>query len=227
MTERDKIFARIREALQAGGGEPGPHARPVATAQRAGEPRSWLPRVDAAPEAQLETFVRNAVDLKATFHRVAGVQGAVALLNRLAAEEGWKQVASHRGQLPDRVTGSLSVPVLFTDNGYDPAALEQCEAGITACDALVAQTGSVLLTSTSAGGRALSALPPHHIVLATPDQLVPDLPEAFVVLRQKYEGRFPSFISFVTGPSRTGDIERILVLGAHGPKKLTILWIDP
>ena len=82
-----------------------------------------------------------------------------------------------------------------------------------------------LVTSHSAGGRALSVLPPHHVVLARREQLLADLPEAFAVLRRKYSGKFPSFISFITGPSRTGDIERILVLGAHGPRKLTVLCV--
>ena len=56
-------------------------------------------------------------------------------------------------------------------------------------------------------------------------QLVPDLPAAFSLLKPKYGAGYPSMISFITGPSRTGDIERILVLGAHGPKKLTILCL--
>jgi L-lactate dehydrogenase complex protein LldG len=71
----------------------------------------------------------------------------------------------------------------------------------------------------------LSVLPPHHIVIAQKAQVVADLPAAFELLAQKYEGKYPSFISFITGPSRTGDIERILVLGAHGPKKLTVLLL--
>jgi L-lactate dehydrogenase complex protein LldG len=81
----------------------------------------------------------------------------------------------------------------------------------------------VLLTSRSAGGRALSVLPPHHVVLARRDQLIADLQDAYALLRAKHSNDWPSFISLITGPSRTGDIERILVLGAHGPKRLTIL----
>ena len=80
----------------------------------------------------------------------------------------------------------------------------------------------VQLTGRSAGGRALSVLPPHHVVVATREQIVPDLPAAYALLRQRYATNWPSFISFITGPSRTGDIERILVLGAHGPKRLTV-----
>jgi L-lactate dehydrogenase complex protein LldG len=52
-----------------------------------------------------------------------------------------------------------------------------------------------------------------------------DLPAAFELLKKKYGANYPSMLSFITGPSRTGDIERILVLGAHGPKKLTIFCV--
>jgi L-lactate dehydrogenase complex protein LldG len=121
------------------------------------------------------------------------------------------------------MVSALGLPGVWTDSGYDVNEMESCDAGVSECDALVAQTGSVLVTSRSAGGRALSVLPPHHVVLARREQLVADLPAAFALLERKYAGSYPSFIGFITGPSRTGDIERILVLGAHGPKKLTIL----
>jgi L-lactate dehydrogenase complex protein LldG len=90
---------------------------------------------------------------------------------------------------------------------------------------LIAQTGSICVTARSSGGRTLSILPPHHIVLAQRSQVIPDLSAAYERLAEKHGGRYPSFISFITGPSRTGDIERILVLGAHGPKKLTVLLL--
>ena len=83
----------------------------------------------------------------------------------------------------------------------------------------------MLVTARSAGGRALSVLPPHHVVLARREQLLADLPAAFELLQRNYATSYPSFISFITGQSRTGDIERILVLGAHGPKKLTIVLV--
>jgi L-lactate dehydrogenase complex protein LldG len=61
------------------------------------------------------------------------------------------------------------------------------------------------------------------VVLARREQLVRDLSAGFEIVQKKYTSGYPSMISVVTGPSRTGDIERILVLGAHGPKKLTII----
>ena len=143
----------------------------------------------------------------------------------LSQAEGWKRIATHLGVLTAAAVSGLDLPALTTNQPFHVNDLEQCDAGITECDALVAQTGSVLLTSHSAGGRALSVLPPHHVVLARESQLVADLPAAFALLNRKYASNYPSFISFTTGPSRTGDIERILVLGAHGPKKLTIFLV--
>ncbi len=125
---------------------------------------------------------------------------------------------------PDASRG-LGLPTLVTDEGYDKHELEQCDVGISECDALIAQTGTVLVTSKTAGGRALSCLPPHHVVIARREQVVSDLPAAFALIKAKHSASYPSMISFITGPSRTGDIERILVLGAHGPKKLTIICL--
>jgi L-lactate dehydrogenase complex protein LldG len=142
-----------------------------------------------------------------------------------AANNGWKKIGLHRGELTDAVARELGLTEVRTDNGYVVDDLESCDAALTECDALVAQTGSVLVSATSAGGRALSVLPPHHAVLARRNQMVPDLSAALQRVQDKFKDKFPSFLSFISGPSRTGDIERILVLGAHGPKKLTILLL--
>ena len=136
-----------------------------------------------------------------------------------------KPLAVHSGTLAHPQAVGLGLSTLVTDAGYDKLELEKCDVGISECDALVAQTGTVLVTSRSAGGRALSCLPPHHVVIARRAQLVPDLPAAMALVKQEYDGNYPSMISFITGPSRTGDIEWILVLGAHGPKRLTIFCL--
>jgi L-lactate dehydrogenase complex protein LldG len=228
MTEREKILGRIREALKVAAQMPGHGAGaagPAAASPPATHAREWLPLVGETFEERLAAFQKNATDLKAEFHLLNGEPEIAKALVDLKENLGWKKVAAHHGSLTDHACAALGLPVCWTDSGYDAREMEACEAGISECDALVAQTGSVLLTSRSAGGRALSVLPPHHVVLARRDQLVRDLPEAFALLKRKYEGNYPSMISFITGPSRTGDIERILVLGAHGPKKLTILCI--
>ena len=229
MTERDNILARIREALTISPPVPGQEhdadARLTAPSAPTAHAREWLPSVGVTFEERLNLFRKNATDLKAAFHLVSNLEDLAMLLAKLCDSEGWKKIGVHRGDLTDLACSKLGLPVCRTDTAYDVRELESCDAGITECDALVAQTGSALVTSRSAGGRALSVLPPHHVVLARRSQLLADLPEAFAFLKSKYALNYPSFISFITGPSRTGDIERILVLGAHGPKKLTILCL--
>ena len=228
MSERENILGRIREALQTKAPMPGLHGE-IATHTHAGSPashaREWLPSVGKTPEEQFELFAKNAADLKADFQLLASREELKAALVKISAAEKWSRIASHDGELSNCASKSLGLPVLLTDKGYDVNELEKCDASVTECDALVAQTGGVVVTSRSTGGRALTILPPHHVVVARREQLVADLPAAFALLQKKYAPDFPSMISFITGPSRTGDIERILVLGAHGPKKLTILVV--
>jgi L-lactate dehydrogenase complex protein LldG len=226
MTEREKILARVREALKKPAHVPGAHGDaplPASAQSSAAGARQWLPKVGKSFAEQLALFQTNAAELKADFQLFNSADEMRQALVRLRDTEHWQNVACHSGDLTNAICPMLDIPLLHTDKPYDVHALEACGAGISECDALVAQTGSVLVTSRSAGGRALSVLPPHHVVLARREQLVADLPAAFELLKKKYADNYPSMISFITGPSRTGDIERILVLGAHGPKKLTIL----
>lgn len=222
MSEQENILARIREALSVPALKPGNGGKPVASGAEKGF-AAFLPAAATHFEEQVKQFHANATDLKADFHLLANASELSSILAGIRDSEGWKKVASHRGNLTLPVCKGLGLPTQIVEENYDKNEMESCDAGITECDALVAQTGSVLVTSRSAGGRALSVLPPHHVVLARRNQMVADLPAAFALLKQKYATDYPSMISFITGPSRTGDIERILVLGAHGPKKLTIL----
>lgn len=220
MSEREHIFARIREGLSLKA-----HAHHGSGLPTATEHRGVMPSVGATLDEQFALFAKNASDLKATFKLVQDEAELAAELQALSAAEKWQRAATHTGSLAQAQTKALGLPTLVTNAGYDKHELEKCDVGISECDALIAQTGTVLVTSKTAGGRALSCLPPHHVVLARRDQLVADLPAALALVKQRYAGDFPSMISFITGPSRTGDIERILVLGAHGPKKLTIFCL--
>jgi len=109
--------------------------------------------------------------------------------------------------------------------GEPNADVRDCDLGVTGCDYLVAQTGSIIVSTVSSGGRALSVLPPVHLVIARREQIVPDLASAFSLLRERYDNHWPSALSFITGPSRTADIEKILVMGAHGPKRLALYFV--
>ncbi len=163
-------------------------------------------------DEQITLFAQNSATLKSGFHIATSPADAAQQLAVLARENNWKRIATHRHSLVQGLAEKLGLPCMLTDAGYSPTELEKCDAGITGCDALVAQTGSVLVTGPSAGGRTLSVLPPHHVVIAQRSQMVPDLASALQVVRKRYAPNWPSFLSFITGPSRTGDIERILVL---------------
>jgi L-lactate dehydrogenase complex protein LldG len=90
---------------------------------------------------------------------------------------------------------------------------------------LVKKLGAILVSSASSSGRALSILPHVHVVVADADQVVPDLGSALALTKARHGDQMPSMLSFITGPRRTGDIERILVLGAHGPKELYLVLV--
>ena len=100
---------------------------------------------------------------------------------------------------------------------------ESNPTGFIACEYLVARLGSVLTSSALKSGRELNIFPEHQVVFAKKEQLIYDIKDAIEGIKLKYE-TLPSMISFATGPSRTADIEKTLILGAHGPKRLTIIY---
>lgn len=102
----------------------------------------------------------------------------------------------------------------------------EAEVGITSCEALIARNGSILISNHNHSGRRLSIYPPVHIVFAKASQLVMDIKHGLTLVKEKYSDHMPSLISTVTGPSRTADIEKTLVLGAHGPKDLYVFLIE-
>ncbi len=95
--------------------------------------------------------------------------------------------------------------------------------GITGCEFLVAHLGSVLISSAQISGRRLNVFPETHIVVASESQIVDYLDNAIEKLQEKYKNKLPSLISNITGPSRTADIEKTLVMGMHGPKTLVVI----
>lgn len=225
--DRDAVLGRITEALREEAPRHYEASQKSAPAGLTAPFREWLPPVGPTRKEQVTLFAKQSEVLRTEFRECASAEVAAKHIAKLAGESGWKTIALHAGKLTDAVAEYLpaTLALLRVDGGYQKEALEACDAGFTECEALVAQTGSVCITGRSSGGRALSVLPPHHIAIASKAQLVTDLAAAYELLAQKYQGNYPSFISFITGPSRTGDIERILVLGAHGPKRLTVLLL--
>jgi len=102
---------------------------------------------------------------------------------------------------------------------------EEINSGISSCEFLVARYGSVMVSSAQAGARKIFSFPEIHIVIAYENQLVLEIEEALDGIQKKYGDDFPSQITNITGPSRTADIEKTLILGAHGPKQLIVFML--
>jgi len=95
--------------------------------------------------------------------------------------------------------------------------------GVTGCELLIAHLGSVIISSAQISGRRLNVFPETHIVVACQSQLTDYLDSALEKLQNKYKNELPSLITNITGPSRTADIEKTLVMGMHGPKTLIVI----
>jgi len=109
----------------------------------------------------------------------------------------------------------------FTKNG-----LAQCDVAFTTCELMIARTGTIVLSSAQPEGRTASVYAPVHVCIAESSQIVYDVDDAMKFLKEKYGIQIPSMISFATGPSRTADIEKTLVVGVHGPKEVYCLLAD-
>ena len=141
-------------------------------------------------------------------------------LLQLAEDKNLRKIYCWEPEL-QKLLSTYEYPFYSTDTDF-----LQAEVGITLCESLIARNGSIMISNGNAAGRRLSIYPHIHIVLAYTSQLVLDLKDGFKLLKDKYGSDLPSMISNITGPSRTADIEKTLVLGAHGPKELYVFLIE-
>lgn len=109
---------------------------------------------------------------------------------------------------------------------HDEADRLKTNVGVTGCEFLIARTGSVMVSSKQSDGRRGNIFPNFHIVVAWTSQLVFTAKDALTAIKAKYGAQLPSLISTISGPSRTADIEKTLVQGAHGPKEIFVFLID-
>jgi L-lactate dehydrogenase complex protein LldG len=203
---RDRILARIRTALR----EPVAPSPPSA-------PRAIFPPVTDALERFQKECVINITECFIAGDIRASAAGLKNVISSLAPGEIFVEDAPHLRQLAPQFANDR--PIQWSTDGPPK---ESAQATITTCEALVAQTGSVLV-SAACGGRGASVIAPVHIVLATADQLVSDLDSALARVESRGTVSANSYLCLITGCSRTADIEKILVMGAHGPRRLIVL----
>jgi L-lactate dehydrogenase complex protein LldG len=208
MSDRNKIFASIKKALSKQAD------KPMAQPNFVSEIYAQNPSEDLAV-----VFAQNLIAVQGNFCFCSDEQDFLLNLISLLKQKKTPEIFVWEKHLQEILN--------CTDVSYKNSEEDflKAEIGITTCEALVARSGSIVVTSRQSSGRRLGVYPPVHIVVAFTSQLVIDVKTALQNLQQKYN-IMPSMISFVTGPSRTADIEKTLVLGAHGPRELHVFLID-
>jgi L-lactate dehydrogenase complex protein LldG len=207
-TSREKILKKIRQALI--------HR----TTQRFPS-LDWERSVYVTGEGSPEEQFANA------FTRVGGqfvfCENEMEFLENLvmlAQENKWKQFYCREKAITDFMD-RVEFPYTSEDKVYPEGMV-----GITTCEALVARLGSVVVSSRQGSGRRLFVVPTVHIVMAYTSQVVPEMKDALLRIKNKYADHLPSMIATLTGPSRTADIEKTLVTPAHGPRDIFVFLID-
>ena len=178
--------------------------------------------------ATLEAFKTRAEAVSAEVHRFAAQQEALAFVLDFLREAGvseapecgavWAAGSFLAGTPKEEL--SAQVPGLRFD--VTQAASAASRVGISQLDWAIAGTGTLVQDATAVEKRLVSTLPPIHIALLGTDRILADMGSVLQRLRPEQI----NYISFITGPSRTADIERVLTIGVHGPGRLIIVVVD-
>ena len=206
---KENILKKIRKALS--------ESTPIPFPQSEGNHSVFQP---SRQELDIE-FAEQFTRLQGKFVFCIDVAEFVTQLRVLAVHQSWKNIVCRE----EKIQGMLR------ENGFSSfseSGLAECDAAITTCEALIARTGSIVMSTGSgnASGRTVSVYAPVHLCIAWSDQLVYDIKDSLVALKEKYQQQMPSLITFATGPSRTADIEKTLVVGVHGPREVYLFLVD-
>jgi L-lactate dehydrogenase complex protein LldG len=222
MSTRDDILGGIRRSL--GRGMLPETAADELAARVAAHRRNLIPAraTSLDPPGRLDLFVKMAEAVQTSVARVASegdVPGEVA--RYLAAEN----LPAELKMAPDPALDALpwaERPLLQIQHGR---AEPGDAVSLTPCLAAVAETGTLMLTSGETTPTTLNFLPDTHIVVLRAGQVVASYEDGWDLLRTQSDA-LPRTVNFITGPSRTGDIEQKIELGAHGPRRLHVILID-
>jgi L-lactate dehydrogenase complex protein LldG len=206
-TSREKMLKKIRKALLEKRDNPYPNLEDTPLYEE------YNDHLDVLFAGQLSAVSGNFVFCEDEIQLIEN-------LLDLSEKKNWRKIYAWETGLQSLLS-NYEFPFYSTDTDFLNA-----DVGITYCEALVARNGSVLVSNGTTAGRRLSIYPHIHIVIAYTSQLVLDLKDGFKLLKDKYPESMPSMISNITGPSRTADIEKTLVLGAHGPKELYVFLLE-
>jgi L-lactate dehydrogenase complex protein LldG len=204
---KENILKRIRKALS--------HSTPLPFPQSEGNQPLFHP-LEQEPEIE---FAEQFTKLQGKFIYCINTQELAFQLSSLIKKQDWQKVYCVEDNLTATIAGQLGDRLIKTD-------LANCDVSITGCEYLVARTGSIVMSAAQLSGRTTSVYAPIHICIAFTSQLVYDIKDALQAAKEKYAGNIPSMITFATGPSRTADIEKTLVVGVHGPKEVYLFLVE-
>ena len=204
---KENILKKIRQALSQSTPIPFPNSEGNQS-------------VFQAPKQELEIeFAEKFTGLLGKFIFCINKKEMSVKLTQLLDSREWKNIYCREDALINMLAGEGIGNLSRSD-------LENADAGITSCELLIARTGSIVMSAAQQSGRTVSVYAPIHICIAYTEQLVYDIREGLQWLKEKYPRQLPSLITFATGPSRTADIEKTLVVGVHGPKEVYVFLID-
>jgi L-lactate dehydrogenase complex protein LldG len=240
MTTRAEFLARVRAEVKK---TPGlftatPAPRPAHPLEAAEAVRRQM--AERWPEA-LDRFVLEFERVAGVFHRVGSLGEVAGVIRSIAAERGarelvsWDPAALGLDLRPALEPDGLRVTV--APGGGDEAARErhreeaaQAQMGVTGVDLALAETGTLVLVSGSGRPRSTSLLPETHVAVFGPGALVESLEQVGIMLEALHADparpASGAAINFITGPSRTADIELTLTRGVHGPKYVHAIFVD-
>lgn len=215
MSARERILARIRKAQGRGLSRPSQAELEAIETYLRAHPRGTLPRVEG--------------DLAARFR------------NRAEAMQSSTDEVSAEGEAPAAVARYLKTAKLPLSGcvwpelahldwkaaglALEPRAANGSDAiGVTGAFAAIAETGTLVLASGPDTPASASLLPETHVAVVRAERIVAHMEDAFALARETF-GQLPRAINFVSGPSRTADIDQTIVLGAHGPSRVHIILI--
>lgn len=222
MSAREAILGKVRKALDASGNA----GRLDNVWDRLMEaPAGIIPaRAQLDPEARVELFCRMAAQAAATVARVAGDEAVPAAVTAYLRARNLPAKVRMGGDRRLKAMPWVNERTLQVRHGPSDG---DDEASVSHAAAAIAETGTLALFSGKDNPTTLNFLPDHHIVVVDAADIGGDLESVMRLTRARYgKGEMPRTLNFITGPSRSGDIEQKLLLGAHGPRALHIIVVD-
>jgi len=208
---RENVLHKVRTALGRSAGQPVEDSPPV-----------YLTVPEAGVEARIDVFFERIEALAGKTHRAQSLEDARAYVERVIA--GRKAIASNAPVLRQcGITALAGVESGITDGAQLRGLSASAACGITGADYALADTGTLVMLASPQEARLISLLPPVHIAVVEHERLLTGLDELLSILPHPAEQT--SSMVLITGPSRTADIEQILVRGVHGPGEIHVVVV--